>query len=302
MRESRAVSIGRGGRRRFCGSRDLEVRQLLWITKIAVTAAVFLARPQVCSRCRRSFSPSSHCWWLQPVIAVGFAVAADSAIRPIAADFALSCGGMRFRKLPRFRRRARAGRRPRDDLPGSLVRVGGVPRVGNPRLALPPGVRCELEPLDTYAGGPCGGACWHRAEGGTLMRVLVVDALALVLYVVVSLPATDRRWRARVAGTWRWGGSARARSPAYRFRWSSSGELDAPCARRGGCCSMLRWCSPWWSLSLSGLMESGVVLPDLRPLCRRATTSGGLCMPPPPRCFSRFLLCMGRSTSVRCGV
>lgn len=73
--------------------------------------------------------------------------------------------------------------------PEASCASGGVPWLGNPRLTLPPGIGCELEPVDTYAGGPCGGACWHRAEGGTLMRVLVVDALALVLYIVVSLPA-----------------------------------------------------------------------------------------------------------------
>ena len=93
---------------------------------------------------------------------------------------------MRFRKLPRFRRRARAGWRARDDVPGSFLRIGGVPWLGNSRLALPPGIGCELEPVDTYAGGPRAGAVAAR---GTLMRVLVVDALALVLYIVVSLPA-----------------------------------------------------------------------------------------------------------------
>ncbi len=120
------------------------------------------------------------------VIAVGFALAPDSAIRPIAADSPCpvvgcasgSCHG--FDDVPDAPRTGHpcgvhemTCRKPR--------RVGQVPRVGNPRLALPPGVRCELEPVDTYAPvAPCGGACWHRAEGGTLMRVLVVDALALV--------------------------------------------------------------------------------------------------------------------------
>ena len=69
------------------------------------------------------------------------------------------------------------------------MRISGMPWVGNALVALLPGIGCELESVDTYAGGPCGGACWHRAEGGTLMRVLVVDALALVLYIAVSLPA-----------------------------------------------------------------------------------------------------------------
>ena len=139
--------------------------------KIAVTAAVFLLAA-VCS-----------------VGAVMLVQPEALSVRPITGDFTLSCGGMRFRKLPRFRRRARAGWRARDDVPGSFLRIGGVPWLGNSRLALPPGIGCELEPVDTYAGGPCGGACRHRAEGGTLMRVLVVDALALVLYIVVSLPA-----------------------------------------------------------------------------------------------------------------
>lgn len=134
--------------------------------KIAVTAAVFLLAA-VCS--------VGAVMLVQPE-ALSVRPITETSPCPVVGCASGSCHG--FDDVPEP-----------DDVPGSFLRIGGVPWLGNSRLALPPGIGCELEPVDTYAGGPCGGACRHRAEGGTLMRVLVVDALALVLYIVVSLPA-----------------------------------------------------------------------------------------------------------------
>ena len=75
---------------------------------------------------------------------------------------------MRVGVVPRLRRRARARRRPRDDVPGGVVRLDRVSCVGHAGHALLPGVRREPEPVGACARGLGRGPCADRAEGGVM--------------------------------------------------------------------------------------------------------------------------------------
>lgn len=131
------------------------------------------------------------------------------------------------------------------------------------------------------------------------MRVLVVDALALVLYVVVSLPALTgvgvHEWLGLGVGVVLLVHGVQHIDFVGRL-------LAARCSLRatGRMLLDVALVLSVVVVALSGLMESGAVLPTFG-LYAEGYYFWGLCMPPPPRYFSRFSLCMGRSTSVRCG-
>lgn len=132
------------------------------------------------------------------------------------------------------------------------------------------------------------------------MRMLVVDVLALALYIVVSLPALTgvgpHEWLGLgvglvllVHGVQHADFVTRLLSGHRSLRVAGRVLLDVALV------------IAVVVVVLSGLMESGAVLLSFG-LYAEGYYFWGLCTQRPPRCFSRFLLCMGRSTSVRCGV
>ena len=131
------------------------------------------------------------------------------------------------------------------------------------------------------------------------MRVLVVDALALVLYIVVSLPAMTgvgaHEWLGLGIGLVLLVHGAQhvdfaGRLLTSRGAWRAKGRilLDAALVLSVAVAVRVSWNREQFCLPLAFMP--------------RAITFGGRCMLLPPRCSSRFLLCMGRSISARRGV
>ena len=72
------------------------------------------------------------------VLAAGAAAEPATGVRPIEADSPVPGRRVRVGVVPRLRRRARARRRPRDDVPGGVVRLDRVSCVGHAGHALLP--------------------------------------------------------------------------------------------------------------------------------------------------------------------
>lgn len=129
------------------------------------------------------------------------------------------------------------------------------------------------------------------------MRVLVVDALALVLYIVVSLPAMTgvgaHEWLGLGIGLVLLVHGAQHVDFAghlltSRGAWRAKGRILLDAALVLSVAVVV----------LSGLMESGTVLPPLA-FMPRAVTFGGRCMLLPPRCSRASCCAWGAQSRLR---